>query len=428
MKDIVINPKMLNGKIIIPSSKSLCHRAIICAGLSKVHSHISNVIFSKDIEATCGAMSALGVNIDIKEGNTNLLVKGVENLNSNKININCFESGSTLRFFIPIACTTGGEVTFKGEGKLVERPLEDYYSIFKEQGIKYSNHEGKLPLSINGKLSPGEYKVKGDVSSQFITGLLFALPLLTSDSKIIVTTELESKGYIDLTLDMLKNFSVQVENRGYREFIIKGNQQYSARDYRVEGDFSQVAFWLVAGALGGNIDCEGINVNSLQGDKVIIDIIEKMGGKITIEGDKIKASPKNLKATVIDVSQCPDLVPIVAVLGALSKGTTEIINGARVRFKESDRLKAITTELNKIGANIEEREAGLIIRGVEAFKGGIVNSWNDHRIAMALAIASMRCTEPLIIEGAQSVNKSYPNFWKDFIKLGGDLNEWNMGK
>lgn len=428
MKHVTLSPSKLKGEVIIPTSKSVCHRAVICAGLSEGISNIDNVVFSQDIEATCGAMSNLGVEISLDKEASKIKVKGTAKLEPKDASIDCFESGSTLRFLIPVAATTGKKVTFDGRGKLVERPLEDYYRIFDEQQIHYENAGGKLPLTIDGKLKAGEYRIKGDVSSQFISGLLFALPLLQGDSKIIVTTELESKPYVDLTIDALRTFSVEVENVNYREFIVKGNQKYQASDYRVEGDFSQAAFWLVAGSIGADVACDGMNMNSLQGDKAVIEIIKSMGGEISVEGSKIKALPSKTKGAVIDAAECPDLVPVLTVLAALSEGTTEIINAARLRFKESDRLSAITTELNKIGADIEEKEDGLIIRGKEFLNGGTVDSWNDHRIAMALAVASIRCKEAVIIKDSSCIKKSYPNFWEHFRELGGNLNEWSLGE
>lgn len=419
MNYIKINPSELSGEVKIPSSKSICHRSVICAGLSEGISNIDNVIFSEDIEATCEGMKALGAKIE--KYNDHLKIEGIREFISKNLSIYCGESGSTLRFLIPIGAVVGEEITFKGIGKLVERPLQPYYDIFDDYKIKYENIEGKLPLTIKGKLKPGKYFIRGDVSSQFISGLLFSLPILKGDSKIIVTTRLESKPYVDLTIDMLKNFSIDIYNKDYREFIIKGNQKYIKSNYRVEGDFSQAAFWLTAGIIGKDVICSGLNMDSLQGDKVILDIIKSMGGKISIEEDKVKAIYSKTKGTVIDVSQCPDLVPILAVLASLSEGTTEIINAARLRIKESDRLKAISGELNKIGADIEEKEEGLIIRGKKALNGGVVDSWNDHRIAMALAIASIRCKEPVIIKKPLSIKKSYPNFWEDFTALGGNI-------
>lgn len=433
MKSIRITPSPLKGSINIPPSKSLSHRAIICAALAKGTSRIENIIFSEDILATLEGMKAFGmkvidINTNEKINRSIITIKGNNSIEKQKEIIDCRESGSTLRFLIPIACLTGEEFTFTGKGKLVERPLTSYYKMFNTQGIKYSNDNGRLPLCIEGILKPGKFELEGNISSQFITGLMFALPLLVDDSIIEITTELESKGYIDLTLDLLHRFSINIKNDEYNRFYIPGNQKYISTDYKVEGDFSQSAFWIGAGALNGDINLEDLNLESLQGDKEILNIAMKMGANIQYEGELINATSSQTRGTVIDASQCPDLVPILAVLGTLSKGETRIVNAQRVRIKESDRLKAIASELNKIGADITETEDGLNINGVDVLNGGIVESWNDHRIAMALAVASTRCKEPLIINNSSAVNKSYPDFWKDFVKLGGVIDEWDMGK
>lgn len=430
MDFVKITPGKLAGEIIVPPSKSLSHRAVIAAGLSKGTSVVDNIIFSEDITATCKAMEALGVSITRQnngDGTVKLTITGSESLHVKKDVIDCSESGSTIRFFIPIALTEQNNVTFTGRGKLVTRPLKEYYNIFEEQGIRYSTTEGALPLNVNGKLRAGNFKIAGDVSSQFITGLLFTLPLLDGDSEITITKNLESKGYVDLTLDVLNNFGIAVENDNYKVFRIKGNQSYKAHDYRVEGDFSQAAFWLAAGAVGGNISCSDLNPESLQGDKAILDIMKKMNSNIKEADGKIVSSEAQTTASVIDGSECPDIIPVLSVLAAVSSGTTEIINAGRLRIKECDRLKAMATELTKLGADIEEKEDGLIIRGKAQLKGGEVDSWNDHRIAMSLAVASISCSEPVIIKNSGSVKKSYPIFWEDFKKLGGKLDEWSVG-
>lgn len=425
MECVNIIPSKLKGTIEIPPSKSISHRGIICASLSDGISNISNLIFSDDIKATLKGMNVLGAKeVDIKSemlGRYNVSIKGTKNIHTTNNKIDCIESGSTLRFLIPLGALTNEEMTFKGKGKLIERPLKQYYKIFEEQNIEYTNDEGKLPLTIKGKLKSGEFKLKGNVSSQFITGLMFALPLLKGDSTIILTTELESKGYVDLTIDILRKFSIEIDNNDYKEFYIRGNQRYVARDYRVEGDFSQGAFWIVAGILGENIKCNGLDVESLQGDKAILNIVKEMQGDIDIKDNYINTKTSQTKGTIVDASQCPDIVPIVAVLGALSEGTTKIINAERLRIKESDRLKAISNELNKLGAEIEEQKDGLIIKGKKYLKGGKVDSWNDHRIAMALAVATIKCKNPVTITNSDAVSKSYPHFWEDFKNLGGVL-------
>lgn len=424
MQCVKIFPKKLKGSVNIPPSKSLAHRAIISSGLAKGESIIENISYSKDILATIYGMNSFGVSINEvhKDNNKTLNIKGVNRIEIQNNIIDCIESGSTLRFLIPIALLQDDrEVTFTGTGKLPQRPLDEYYNIFNKGNIFYQNERGNLPLKVKGKLKPGEFHLKGDISSQFITGLMFALPLLNENSKIIITSKLESKAYVDLTMDILSKFGINIENNLYKEFYIKGNQSYINRNYKVEGDFSQAAFWLVAGAIGEEISCKNLNINSLQGDKEIINIIKSMGGSIDINEDYIKSNPSELKGIIIDASEIPDLVPILAVAGSVSRGVTKIINAKRARIKECDRLHAIACELNKIGGEVEELEDSLIIKGNKKLKGGVVDSWNDHRIAMALAVASIACERPLIINNSEAVEKSYPNFWQEFKNVGGNL-------
>lgn len=439
MGEVTIIPKKLSGSLKIPPSKSMAHRAVICAGLSKGTSVIENIEYSDDIIATINAMKALGV--DIIEEKDRLIISGQNIFNSNKRVIDCNESGSTLRFLMPIALVKDGESRFLGKGNLGKRPLNTYYNIFDKQGISYSYEEGILNTFVKGELKADEFRVQGNISSQFISGLLFALPLLEGDSKIVITTNLESKGYIDLTLSMLSKFGIEVENLDYKEFRIKGNQSYKAFNYRVEGDYSQGAFFFVAGALGNDVVCYDLDEESKQGDKEVLDILKSMGSTLIkeVKVDKKEKDNKNLidkkepmkmalgfasenlKATIIDASQCPDIIPVMAVVAALAKGETRVINGERLRIKECDRLNAISTELKTLGANIEETRDGLIINGVESLKGGRVSSHDDHRIAMSLAIASTVCTEKVIIDNGDCVKKSYPNFWEDFKSLGGEI-------
>lgn len=424
MDKIIIKPKLLKGNIVVPSSKSLGHRGIIAAALSRGISRVDNIQLSKDIEATMEIMKELGAVVNIED--QNLYIDGRKMFSyEKKLDLRCRESGSTLRFLIPLALTKDGDYIFHGEGKLISRPLEPYYEIFEEKGIKYSREEDGLPLKVSGKLTSGTYRVRGDISSQFITGLLFSLPILEGNSRIQITTKLESKGYIDLTLDILKDFGIEIENNNYKEFNIRGAQKYNSRNYYVEGDYSQGAFFLVAGALGSSIVCYGLNKDSLQGDKVILDILEAMGCNVEESEEGIKVKPSKTKGIEIDASNCPDLVPILTVLASLSEGETKIVNAKRLRIKECDRLHAITKELNKLGANIIELEDSLIISGVNELKGGEVDSHNDHRIVMALAIAATRARGNVIINNPSAVEKSYPNFFKDYFKLGGEGDEFN---
>lgn len=277
MADLKINPSKLKGEVKIPPSKSMAHRAIICAALSDGLCIIENIDYSDDIIATIDAMNSLGAKIVKHKDHIKVIgVYGSDEKAQETRVIDCNESGSTLRFLVPISLLFRGSSKFIGRGNLGKRPLTTYYNIFEKQGIKYSYEEDNLNLVINGELKPGTFEVEGNVSSQFITGLLFTLPLLKEDSKIIITTEMESRGYIDLTLRAMSDFGIEIINNNYREFIIKGNQKYNARNYRVEGDYSQAAFFLCADSLGNDVLCKDLDLNSLQGDKEVIDILERM--------------------------------------------------------------------------------------------------------------------------------------------------------
>ena len=431
MADLKIYPSKLKGEVKIPPSKSMAHRAIICAALSDGLCIIENIDYSDDIIATIDAMNSLGAKIVKHKDYIEVIgAYGSDEKPQETRIIDCNESGSTLRFLVPISLLFKGSSKFIGRGNLGKRPLTTYYNIFERQGIEYSYEEGNLNLVINGELKPGTFEVEGNVSSQFITGLLFTLPLLKEGSKIIITTEMESKGYIDLTLRAMSDFGVEIINNNYREFIIKGNQKYKARNYRVEGDYSQAAFFLCADSLGNDVLCKDLDLNSLQGDKEVIDILERMNLVFNANDIGVKGTTNGeLASTVIDGSQCPDIIPVLTSVAALTKGTTEIINAGRLRIKECDRLAAVTSELNKLGAKIIEKEDGLVVTGVEKLQGGVeVWSHKDHRIAMTLAIASTRCEEPIVIKDYECIAKSYPKFFEDFKALGGNVHEWNVGK
>ena len=417
--NVIIHPKKLKGNVLIPPSKSLSHRAIIAACLAEGESIISNISFSKDINATISAMEALGAKV-VKDGSTLYItgskIKRVKDL------IDANESGSTIRFMIPIALVSNEPITFTGKNNLVNRPLDSYYEIFDNLGIEYTHPENAyLPLCVNGGLKSGVYKMRGDISSQFITGLLYALPLLDGDSKIIITTNMESIGYIDLTLDVLKDFGIEIDNINYKEFIIKGNQKYKPSNYIVEGDYSQTAFYLVGGALGNDINILGMKEKSLQGDKKVIEDIKAMNGDVTFIDGILKCNKSDTKSAVIDFSQSPDLGPALSVLASLSQGTSHFINASRLRIKECDRITCVLEELNKMGANITETPDSMIINGVTKLHGTVVDSHNDHRLAMAFAMAATVCDGDVKILNAECVSKSYPHFWEDYIKLGGDV-------
>ncbi|MGN0984868.1 MAG: 3-phosphoshikimate 1-carboxyvinyltransferase [Candidatus Enterenecus sp.] len=405
--NVTITPAKLKGIITPPPSKSQAHRLIIAAALADGESVLSNVARSQDITATVACMEELGAGFTW-EGDT-LTVRG---MGANAMSplrrlapprLDCGESGSTLRFLIPVALAVRGGGVFTGRGRLMERPQKPYFDLFDEKGIFYEQRDGVL--TVSGLLTPGEYRLPGDVSSQFVTGLLYALPLLNGDSVIQITTRLESLDYVVMTLDALKQFGIRIENKGWRTFRIPGGQTYQPRRLAVEADWSQAGFWYAAQGLGSEVLLLGLNPFSAQGDKIIVPYCERLGGRGEVE---------------LDVSQCPDLVPPLAVRAAVREGTTHIVNAARLRIKESDRLATVTEVLNALGAKVTEGEDNLVIEGQPSLPGGVtVSAHNDHRIAMMAAMAATCCRQPVTITGAECVAKSYPNFWEDYEALGG---------
>lgn len=415
MSSIKVTPSALSGRVCIPPSKSAVHRALICAALAKGVSRISPVDFSNDINATIECIKALGAEVN-KEGNT-IYIDGTETFSVKKCNMPCCESGSTLRFFIPIACAGGVNAVFTGEGRLPQRPIGVYLDTLPRLGTELKT-EGGLPLETSGKLCGGVIELPGNISSQFITGFLFALPLLNEDSEIILTSPLESKGYIDMTINTMAQFGVAVDKTcgGYK---IKGNQSYKPRNISPEGDWSQAAFFMAAGAINGEVTVSGLDFLSAQGDRECVEIFSRFGADVKKAPDSLTVKKSKLKGITIDARQIPDLVPILAVTAAFASGTTVIKNAERLRIKESDRLKAICDGLSKIGADITETQDGLIINGKEKLYGGNAPGYNDHRIVMSFSVAALGCEKPVTITDKESINKSYPGFFEDYCLLGG---------
>lgn len=413
--DIQIIPSSLHGTIQVPPSKSASHRAVICAALSHGTSHIAPLSFSQDIKATLACARALGANVKVQEDGA--FITGLSEKPQEAV-LDCGESGSTLRFFLPITAALGIPATFLGKGKLPSRPLEPLASQMAEHGISFSGPHG-MPLSISGVLTPGRFELPGNVSSQFITGLLFSLPLLDGDSEIILTSELESSGYVDMTLEMLRTFGISVTpiHDGWK---IPGTQHYHSTDGNVEADYSNAAFWLAAGALGQLLTIRGLSLNSKQGDREILSLLKRFGAILCEREREILICGQALRGISIDASQIPDLVPILAVIAACCEGTTTISNAGRLRLKECDRLAAVSDVLNRLGANVTEFSDSLTIQGKPRLAGGVtVDGWGDHRIVMAAAIAALRCEHPVTITGAQAVAKSYPSFFEDYQTIGG---------
>lgn len=387
--NVTILPGTLKGAVTPPSSKSQTHRAVLALMLAQGEGKLSNLAVSEDIQATQDCVAALKSGQPAQADGLPLL--------------DCGESGSTLRFLIPVALAVRGGGRFTGRGRLMERPQGPYIRLFEEKGILW-NQEGTC-LTVAGQLEPGVYALPGNVSSQFITGLLYALPLLPGDSRIVLTTPLESRGYVDMTLDMLRRFDIKVEEQE-DGFLVPGNQTYQARDLTLEADWSGAAFWYAANFLGAQVDIQGLNPDSVQGDRQIGTLYWKL------------ARPGDVD---IDLSQCPDLAPPLAAMAAVRKGTTCFVHAGRLRMKESDRLETIARTLNALGAKAQVGEDTLSLEGVDHLEGGTVDGCNDHRIAMMAAVAAVACKEPVTILGAECVKKSYPRFWEDYTALGGEI-------
>ncbi len=398
--DIKITPTFLHGKINVPPSKSISHRALICAALADGRSVLHDVLDCDDTAATANALTALGAHIETACGTT--VVDGIKTP-AVSADIDCIESGSTLRFMIPIAAALGTVTTFRGRANLPNRPITPYLTEFPKHGVTFDTD--KMPYTISGRLTGGDFPVTGDISSQFITGYMLALPLTGEECMIKLTSPLRSRPYAELTADVMRTFGCAVDI-GQDCFTIHRGSIFESREYTVEADMSQAAFFLTANCIGGDTRPVNLNPHSAQGDRAVIGITRGF-------------SENGGKAFDVNAEDIPDLVPILTVLACFAEGTSHITGCGRLRIKECDRLNAISTELNRLGAKIETTADSLTVHGVKSLHGGECETYSDHRIAMSLAIASQRCTEPLIIKGAECVSKSYPDFFKDFEKLGG---------
>ena len=403
--NVTIRPKLLGGEVTVPPSKSVAHRLVIAAALSKGTSTVTNLSFSKDITATINAMKALGADISVS-GST-AVIKGIEKAPEKAV-IDCCESGSTLRFLIPVACALGAEATFLGQGKLPQRPITPYLDELPKHGVQF-DYNGTMPFTVKGKLTSGEYRIGGDISSQFVTGLIFALAAIGGKNELVLTSPLQSKPYVDITADCLAKCGVSVEKTDLGYAVSSAGMH--AFEESTEADYSQSAFFYVANSLGCDIKIKGLNEKSCQGDKKIVEICDKI---VYNKNDK-------LNCFELDCSDIPDLVPILAVLASLCEGKSRITNVARLRIKESDRLEAVSQCLNALGGKVTAGQDYLEIQGVESLSGGTVDCYNDHRIAMAMAVAATRSTSPVTLVGAQCVEKSYPDFFEVYKALGADI-------
>ncbi len=422
MMTATVQPADLGGTVEAISSKSDLHRAIIAASLCEEPTQIHCNTLSADIVATVSCLNAMSADIRAEKSDNGYFISVCSGKKKNRITIcDCNESGTTLRLLTPIATVAHKNVRFTGKGRLAERPMEPLLSVMKQHGVSFS--ADKLPFTAKGKLKPGTYKIAGDVSSQFISGLMFALPLLNKKSKIMVTTKLESAPYVDMTISTLKTFGVEVD-KVPAGFVIEGNQTYhSPGVVYAEGDWSNSAFWLSAAAICGDITVHGLNYpNTHQGDMVIVRLLRNFGADISYKKSgsltSVTAKKGTLKGIAVDLSQCPDLAPILAVVGAAAEGSTILTGAGRLKLKESDRMATTAELINSLGGEAKIYDDTIVVRG-GGLKGGRVNSHNDHRLAMAAAVAGCFSQEPVVIDDAGAVSKSYPQFFSDFKKLGG---------
>lgn len=418
MAERLVKPGHLQGQLTPPPSKSDAHRALICAALAG-DLHLAKGLGahpSDDLLATRRCLAALlHAAAPASPAKTGPAGPAADAMIAPVI-LDCHESGTTLRLLIPIAAALGIPATFTGAGRLPQRPLQEYQNILGGHGVQLQfPAAGSLPLSISGRLQAGHFRVPGHISSQYLSGLLLALPLLDGDSTIELTSPLESAPYVAMTCRTLGEFGIAVETTA-TGYAVRGQQAFIPADYTVEKDFSQAAFWLVANYLGSAIRLIGLPEQSAQGDRAILSILTDLKKHRPADGPFI-----------IDSAQIPDLVPVLAVAAGFTPGQTRIINGARLRLKESDRLTVTADVLKAIGADIQVEGDSLVIAGRTTWPGGTADSHGDHRIAMALAIAALSTENGVTIGHAEAVRKSYPDFFTEFAHLGGDCNELHVG-
>lgn len=418
--NIKLTPSPTGGEIRAVASKSVAHRMLICAAFANTETRIFCGELNADIEATVACLEALGA--QIKRVGQYLEVRRAPKLLKNAV-LPCGESGSTLRFLIPVCAFLGADASFLMSGRLPERPLSPLREELEKCGVEFSE-AGSNPMPVRGQVRNNEFNIRGDVSSQFISGLMLGLAVSGGRGRINIIGELQSAPYVDITADVLRAFGVTVSSSDNCYEIDASGGLSSDGELTVEGDWSGAAFPLCLGAVGKNpVTLTGLDPDSRQGDKYIVEILEKMGAGIERREDRVTVYPSALRGVRIDARQIPDLVPVAAVLCALAEGESIIYNAERLRIKESDRLLAVAQTLNTLGAKVRETSDGLAIVGVPSLSGGVVSSFGDHRIVMSAAVASVRCVEDVTILGAEAVEKSYPTFFEDMKALGAEVSE-----
>lgn len=411
-----ITPAPIGGSITAPPSKSMAHRGVLCAGLARGLSRIYNLDLSKDIRVTLNAVAQMGAKVKVTDSYVDIEGKG--GFATILQPVDCHESGSSLRFLIPILSLTGQQVEFTGRPRLFQRPLDVYQHLFDAQGLLFAQTDHGL--TIKGSILPTDYTLAGNVSSQFISGLLFSLPLLHHASTIAITPPFESRSYVELTLSALRDFGIKAQwsDTAENTLCVAGRQRYINREYTIEGDYSQAAFFAVLGAVCGGISVDGLRPDSLQGDAAILPILQRCGARFTRKGDRVTFEKSELTATEIDLADCPDLGPILMVLGLFCKGETVIRNAGRLRIKESDRIASMQQELAKFGGKLHADETTVTVQGGLLTQPVGLCGHNDHRVVMSLAVAGLCAGVPVCISEAEAVGKSWPGFFAELQRVG----------
>jgi 3-phosphoshikimate 1-carboxyvinyltransferase len=419
---VTIHPSQLKGTVQAPASKSSMQRALAAALLTKGTSNIYNRGHSNDDKAILKVIEALGATIKIEKDKLIIESDGVRPVRDE---VNCGESGLGIRMLTPIIALAKKEISINGEGSLLNRPMDFFDEILPKLAVKIKTNKGKLPVEIQGPLQPANIEVDGSLSSQFITGLLMAYAAADAKNVSIKVNNLKSKPYIDLTLDVMKQFGLKVPgNRNYEEFYFSAqahDSRLTTHDYTIEGDWSGGAFLLVAGAIAGPITVRGLDLTSTQADKAIVDVLMKANAGVAMEAKGIKVHPAPMNAFDFDATDCPDLFPPLVALAAYCKGETTIKGVSRLTHKESNRADSLQEEFGKMGVQIDLKNDVMIIHGGNGVKGAKVHSHHDHRIAMACAVAALKAEGETIIEEAGAVKKSYPDFYNDLKLLGASV-------
>jgi 3-phosphoshikimate 1-carboxyvinyltransferase len=421
----IVFPSRLNGSILSNASKSAmqraCAAALICGGKSIIH----NPGISNDDRAAMDIIQKLGAVISFNDqGNLIIESRGVNPANNT---IDCGESGLSIRMFTPLAALSSDEITITGSGSLSSRPMDFFDEILPRLGVSVTSSNGKLPLKVKGPVKPSDIEIDGSLSSQFLTGLLMCYSVSGASDVRITVNNLKSKPYIDLTLDVMKKFGMQVpDNREYKEFYFSPDNKSSlshneVRSFTVEGDWSGAAFLLVAGAISGSVQVHGLDLHSTQADRAIMLALQEAGARISYYADHLEISQSKLKAFSFDATECPDLFPPLVALAAYCEGETMLVGTNRLTHKESNRAITLQETFGRLGIEIELKDNVMLIQGGNPLRGGKVHSHHDHRIAMAAAVAALRAEGPIEIEHAEAINKSYPEFYNDLVKLGGKV-------